>query len=265
MAHDVILYPTRSYIKKHFGGRDKLYPFMELNTMDMCVWGPHDFIDTGSDGDCTHILGETTSTGSITGTVASTTNGICRVTTAATTNDYCYVFPNGGEGMKGGAFKGDNSCVTWARIAIGAAATSCHVEVGFTDVDSDAGAVSNLGGETNNAADCAVWCRDTGDGNYWQAVHSANTTTATKIEPATHTATAGAYEWLGVAIQEDNVKFMHMTAAGVPDYESAWQASAITGSDALIPWIGIKTLSANIRYVDIDYWVAWQRRYTTDD
>lgn len=265
MAHDVLLYRTRSYLKKHLGGRDKLYPFHELNTTDMCVWGPHDFIDNGSDGDCTDLLGETTSTGSITGTVANTESGICRITTAATLNDYIYVFPNGGESMKGAVFKGANSCVVWARIAIGAAVTDCHVEVGFTDSDGDAGAVSDLAGETNTAHDCAVWCFDTGDNTYWQGVHSANTTTASKVEPGDHTPVAATYEWFGVAIQVGNVKFMHMTAAGVPDYESAWQASGITSTDPLIPWIGVKTLGAAIRYVDIDYWVAWQRRYATDD
>lgn len=271
MAEDVILYPTRSYIKKHFGGRDKLYPFLELSTVDMCVWGPYDFIDNGSDGDCSHLLGETVDGGSITGTVASTVNGICRITSSAATNKYCGVFPNGGESMKGGVFLGSLSPVVWARIAINTV-TSVHVEVGFTDVDSDAGAVSDLAGETNNAADCAVWCFDTGDNTYWQGVHSANTTTASKVEPAKHTPVGGTYEWLGVAIQEDSsanstaaVKFMHMTAAGVPDYESAWQAAGITSTDALIPWIFVKALSSSERKVDIDYWVAWQRRYATDD
>ncbi len=266
MAHDVLLYRTRSYLKKFFGGRDKLYPFMELNTMDMVVWGPHDFIDMGADGDGTTLLGETVDAGSMTGTVASTVNGICRLVTSAGTEKYIGVFPNGGEGLMGAAFKGANSCVVWARVAI-SSADAVKIEVGFIDDDSDAGAVNVLGTPSTNSHDCAVWCYDTDDTTalYWQGVHSANSQTPSKVEPAVFLPVAATYEWLGVALNDGNVKFMHMDANGTPDYESAWQASGITSTDALIPWIFVQARNGTSKNLDIDYWVAWQRRTAADD
>ncbi len=266
MPEDVLLYRTRSYLKKHFGGRDKLYPFMELNTTDMVVWGPYDFIDNGADGDCTDLLGETADAGSITGTVASTVNGICRLTTTASNGKYVGVFPNGGEGMLGGAFKGANSCVVWARIKMDSV-DAVHAEVGFIDDDSDAGASNSLSGATTNSHDCAVWVYDTVDSGalFWQGVHSSNSQSASKVEPGVHLPVLATYEWLGVAINGGAVKFMHMDSAGTPDYESAWQASGITSTDALIPWIFVQARSGTEILLDIDYWTAWQRRVATDD
>ncbi len=263
MAEDVLLYRTRSYLKKFFGGRDRLYPFMELNTTDMLVWGPHEFIDKV---DVTYVFGSQTDTGSITGTVASTVNGICRLTTTAENDKYVGIYPNQDGSLEGAAFKGNNSCVVWARVAMDQVDTS-KVEVGFTDSDSDAGAVNDLSGETNTANDCAVWCYDTDDSGalFWQGVHSKDTQTATKVEPAKHVPGAGTYEWLGVALNGDKVKFMHMDSAGTPDYESAWQASGITGGDSLVPWIFVQARDGTGVLLDIDYWIAWQRRVTTDD
>ncbi|KKM68981.1 hypothetical protein LCGC14_1455450 [marine sediment metagenome] len=263
MAEDVLLYRTRSYLKKFFGGRDKLYPFLELNTTDMVVWGPWDFI---SKVDTTFDFGSKLDAGSITGTVASTVNGICRLTTTASNDKYAGIFPNTDGSLEGAAFKGNNSCVVWARVTMDQVATS-KVEVGFTDSDTDAGAVNDLAGGTTTANDCAVWVYDTDDSGalFWQGVHSKNTTTASKVEPAKHTPVGATYEWLGVALNGDKVKFMHMDSAGTPDYESAWQASGITGSDSLIPWVFVQARDGTGVLCDIDYWVAWQRRFATDD
>ena len=265
MPEDVLLYRTRSYLKKHFGGRDKLYPFMELSTMDMCVWA-EDFITGEPDGACTDILGETVDAGSITGSVASTESGICRLATSASNGKYVGVFPNGGEGNMGAVYKGANSCVVWARVKIDSV-DAVKVEVGFIDDDSDAGAVNSLSGATTNSHDCAVWAYDTVDSGalFWQGVHSANSQSASKVEPAVFLPVLAAYEWLGVAINGGAVKFMHMDSAGTPDYESAWQASGITSTDSLIPWIFVQARSGTEILLDIDYWTAWQRRVATDD
>ncbi len=268
MPENVILYPTRSYIKKHYGGRDKLYPFMELNTMDIARWEA-EFIIGPPEGACTYILGETVDGGSITGTVAGSStieSGVCRLATSAETEKYVGVFPNGGESNMGAQYKGANSCVTWARIKLDSV-DAVHVEVGFIDDDSDGGASNSLSGATTNSHDCAVWVYDTDDSGalYWQGVHSSNSQSASKVEPAVFLPVLATYEWLGVALNGKEVKFMHMDAAGTPDYESAWQSTGITATDSLSPWIFVQARSGTEILLDIDYWTAWQRRYATDD
>ncbi len=265
MAEDVILYPVRNQLKKFFGGRDKLYPFMELNTMDMVVWRP-DMVVGAPDGAFTDIFGEKASGGSITGSVANTVNGICRLTTGGTNNNYCYIFPNGGESMKGACFLPTHNPVMWVRLTVNAI-TSVKIECGFTDADDDAGAVTTLSTPDCLASDCALWCFDTADTSalYWQGVTNLAGEEGTKYEPETHTPVASTYEWLGVAIQGGAVKFMHMDANGNPNGESGWLTGRITSADPLIPWVGAHTRMGTTRLLDIECIMAWQRRTTADD
>ena len=272
MADDVILYPIRKQLRKFFGGHDKLYPFMELNTMDMVVL-QDDFIEKL---DVTYKWGSKASGGVQTGTVANTVNGICRLSTGAVTDQYVYLFPNTDGGMEGGVILGTLSPVMWVRLKVNTL-TTVKIECGFTDSDADAGAVTTLATPDCLADDCALWCFDTDDasgGTYWQGVTNIGGTEGTKYEPAVATVTPviATYEWLGVAIQENDstnskaaVKFMHMNQYGVPDKESAWLTSRITSTDPLIPWVGVHARANSDRLLDIDYIKVWQRRTTRDD
>jgi len=168
--------------------------------------------------------------------------------------------------MEGACYLGNNSAGMWARVKINAVA-SVKIEVGFTDVNTDAGVVNSLSGGTTFASDCAVWCYDTEDSSalFWQGVHSVNSTTASKVEPGKFLPVVDTYEWLGIALLGGAVKFMHCDQYGNPNYESAWQASGITADDPLIPWIGAHTRTGTTRLLDIDYWIAYQRRTSDDD
>jgi len=264
MAEQILLYPFRNRIKRSLGPSE-LEQWIEFMSPSIMKW-ELDTVSAPPDGVPTYQLGETVDGGSITGSVASTEGGICRLATSASSGKYIGIFPNGGEGMKGGVCKGNLSSVTWARIKVDAA-TSCKIEVGFIDDDSDAGAVNTLATPTTNSHDCAVWCYDTADtgGLFWQGVHSANSQTPSKVEPGKFLPVAATYEWLGVALLGSAVKFMHCDAYGNPNYESAWQSSGITATDALSPWIFVKTNSATEVLLDINAWIAYQRRTSAND
>ena len=265
MAEPILLYPFRNRIKRKGLDPEEMMQWLEFLSPSIVKWEP-DMITGPPDGLFTDILGETVSGGSITGSVASTANGICRLTTGGTTNNYCYVFPNGGESLKGAFVLGNNSAVMWAKIKINTAA-SVKIECGFTDAETDAGVVNSLSGGTTYASDCAVWCYDTADTSalFWQGVHSVNSTTASKVEPGKFLPVAATYEWMGIALLGGAVKFMHCDAYGNPNYESGWQSSGITADDALLPWIGAHTRTGTTRLLDIEHWIVYQRRTSAND
>jgi len=263
MAKQILLYPFKNYIQKKGLDPDTLMQWLEFLSPSIVKW-KQEFVE---DEDVTYGLGPKLSGGSITGLVASTNNGICRLATSASANKYIGVFPATSGSLAGAAYVGNNSPVIWARIKVDGA-DNCKVEVGFTDDDTnDAGAVNNLATPTTNAHDCAVWCYDTNDtgGLYWQGVHSANSQTPSKVEPAKFLPVAATYEWLGVALLGGAVKFMHCDAYGNPNYESGWQATGITATDALVPWIFVQARSGTEILLDIDYVIAYQRRTSDDD
>lgn len=276
MAEDVILYPVRKQLRKVFGGMTKLYPFMELNTMDIVTLIDEDFVSRTAT-QVANDWGVKASGGSITGPILNTVNGICRITSGGTGGNYCYIFPNGDEGMMGACVLGQLSPVMWVRLKSNII-TDVKIECGFTDSDGDdAGVVTTLSAPTYAASDCALWCFDTADGGtgtYWQGAIKADGSEGTKYEPEVSTVTpvGGQYEWLGVAIQENDasnglaaVKFMHMNQYGVPDIESAWLTTGIQSDVPIIPWIGIHTRTGTERLLDIDYIKVWQRRTVRDD
>lgn len=261
MAEQILLYPFRNRIKRSLGPSE-LEQWMEFLSPSIVKF-EDDFV---GDEDVAYKWGEKASGGSKTGLVASTANGICRLATSASSDKYIGIFPSTDGALQGAAFVGNNSPVIWARIKVGAA-TAVKVEVGFTDSDADAGAVNTLATPSTTAHDSAVWCYDTDDtgGLFWQGVHSINSTTPSKVEPGKFLPVAATYEWLGVALLGDAVKFMHCDAYGNPNYESSWQAAGITAGDALVPWIFVQTRSDTEVLMDIDYVIAYQRRTSSDD
>ena len=264
MAEQILLYPFRNRIKRGIS-QSELMQWLEFLSPDILKF-EEDFVGkvdvTYKFG--TRVIG--TGSAAVTGTVASTVNGICRLTTGTTNNGYAGIFPNTDATLEGAAFLGNNSAVMWARVCL-SAITNAKMEVGFTDADDDNGAVSTLATPTCTADDCAVWCFDTSDtGNpQWQGVYRRAAGTAVAIEPDLVDIVAATYEWLGVALLGDKVKFMHADQYGNPDYESAWYATAITATDALVPWIFAQTRSTTSKSGDVDYMIAYQRRTATND
>ncbi len=265
MAEQILLYPFRNRLQRGIS-QDEWIKWFEFLSPSIVKF-EDEFVGQIDVG--VYKWGSITNgtSAAVTGTVASVANGICRLTTGTTTEGYAAIFPNFDAGLEGAAYLGNNSAVMWARIKV-SAATTLKVEVGFTDADDDTGAVDTLATPSTTASDCAVWCYDTLDtgGLFWQGVYSVNSTTPTKYEPATHLPVAGTYEWLGVALLGDKVKFMRADQYGNPNGESGWFATGITATDALVPWIfaQARTGSAS-RTVDVDYMIAYQRRTSADD
>jgi len=263
MAERILLYPFRNRIVRG-DWQTNLQQWLEFVSPDIVKF-EDDFI---GDEDVTYKWGSITNgTGAaVTGLVASTANGICRLTTGTSNDGYVGIFPSTDASLQGAAFVGNNSPVIWVRLKT-SSASAVKIEIGFTDADDDAGAVNALATPTTTASDCAVWCYDTDDsgGLYWQGVHSKNSTTPSKVEPGLFLPVAATYEWLGVALLGEAVKFMRCDAYGNPTYESGWQATGITATDALVPWIFAQTRDTNSVTVDIDYVIAYQRRTSTND
>ena len=201
-----------------------------------------------------------------TGAIASTPCGIARLTTGTSTEGYVGIFPSVSASLTGACALGNYSPVFWVRLKV-SAATVLKIEVGFTDADDDTGAVNVLSTPSTTADDYALWVYDTDDSGalFWQGVSCVGGATPAKVEPELWLPTT-AYEWLGVAIQGTAVKFLHADRFGNPNYESAWQAGAITADVALLPWIFVQTRdNAASKTIDIDYVEAYQRREATDD
>ncbi len=264
MAVPILLYPFKNRIVRG-DWKTNIQQWLEFVSPDI-VKMEWEFIH---DEDVTYKIGSITngSSAALTGLVASQANGICRLTTGISNNGYVGIFPAVSASLAGAAFVGDNSPVIWARVKTSSAET-LKIEVGFTDSDSDTGAVNALATPTTTALDCAVWCYDTTDsaGLFWQGVHSKNSTTPSKVEPGLFLPVAATYEWMGVAILGDAVRFMRADQYGNITYPGTWQPSGITAGDALIPWIFAqnRTSSAS-RNVDVDYVIAYQRRTSVDD
>lgn len=267
MAEPILLYPFRNRIKRGLN-QHELMQWIEFISPDILKFDD-DFVQYTDIASFKWGSKTNGTSAAVTGSVASEANGVCRLTTGTSSNGYAAIFPNFGgvaATLKGASFLGNNSAVMWARLKA-SAVTSMKIEMGFTDSDADAGAVNVLATPTTTAHDCAVWCYDTDDtaGLYWQGVCSANSTTPTKVEPALFLPVVATYDWVGVAILGSAVKFMRADQYGNPTYESAWQASGITATDALVPWIMAQTRNTTSKTVDIDYVIAYQRRTSAND
>lgn len=253
MADPVILMPTRARLKRVLGGRSNLYPFIELYTLDTALWDD-DFmsgaLDTGY---------QSTASGAASVAAAISTgaaNGA--ILLDAGTAD------NGRSDLSLGLhFQGQLNAVIAARVQL-SAITSVKLEVGFTDVVSgtDAGAVATKATPTFNATNCAVWVLDTDDNAFWEGVAAEAGAAATTVEAAI-SPTAATYEWLIVALKDDDARYIRLNANGLMTYESAWQVNAITLTTLLTPWIFVQNRSATQRTALIDRLMVWQRRTTS--
>ena len=254
MADPIQMVRSRAHLKRVRGGRDGLYPFLEHNTWDVV----HHFDD---------FLGDTVSGTYETNTgddgainiLADQTNGVAEIRAsdgAGGDNEYAFI------SLPELNWTAQQNAVMACRLAIDTI-TTVKVEVGFTDVTTDNGAVNVLATPTGTADDCAVWVFDTDDTAYWQCFGNKAGTEATKIEDGL-APVAGTFETLIVALRDTNAKFLRLDANGYLTYESAWMTDAITAADKLVPWVGIQLRTGSIdRNLQVDYIDVRQRRTTS--
>lgn len=259
MANSIIHVPTIQEMKLKRGNIGPAFPFLALGIppLDMVVWDD-DFLGDTIRGDATApgIYEVVTGVDGAINILADQTNGIAEIRASD---------GNGGDNEYAGislpelAFLGDNYCALWARLTIDTI-TTVKVEVGFTDVTTDAGAVNVLATPTKTADNFAVWAFDTDDTAYWQAAGFKATAAATKIEPEI-APVATTFEWLGVVIEGDNAKFYRLDQYGNKTYESDWMTDAIEGGTKICPWIFVQLRADTIdRNVSLDRLVVYGNR-----
>jgi hypothetical protein len=260
MADPIQILRTRDSLKRVRGGRDGLYPFLEHNTWDIV----HYFDDFLGD----EIRGSGASPGAYeinTGDdgafaiLADQANGVAELSAsdgAGSSGEYAFI------ALPELNWTAEQNAVMAVRFKLAEAITSVKMEVGFTDVTTDNGAVNVLATPTGTADDCAVWVFDTVDNAYWQCFGNKAGTEATKIEDGL-VPVADTYETLVVALRDTNARFMRLDANGRLTYQSAWMTDAITAADKLVPWIGVQLRGSVDRNLNIDFIDVRQRRSTS--
>ena len=260
MADPIQIVRSRENLKRVRGGRDGLYPFLENDTWDMVRYFD-DFLgdEIRGTGATPGIYEVNTGSDGAINILADQTNGIAEIRASdgsGSDNEYC------GIALPELAWTAQQNAVMAVRLKMDAI-TTVKVEVGFTDVTTDNGAVNALATPTGTADDCAVWVFDTDDTAYWQCFGNKAGTEATKIEDGL-APVADTYETLIVALRDDNAKFMRLDANGRQTYESAWMTDAITAADKLVPWIFIQLRTGSIdRNLNVDFIDVRQRRTTS--
>ena len=256
-------------------GYSRLYPFIEhhsLNVVQMLPGGD-DFL-----GDTLRTDLYTVANGGGAGAAspvitANSLNGICDFVTGTAGDSTA-----SSELSSGLAFRGDRSCVLVALLSVDII-TGVKIEVGFTDVATDPGAVNVKGTPTFNATDCALWVLDTNDaGVGWEGLAANNGDTAPMatveagIDPV-----AGTNEWLMVELLRNDsgdnqcaVVFRRFTEAGLMTYGPEVGSTTAIGGAAdpqgpnsnvlLTPWIYVEARNATSKTLSLDYWNAWQLR-----
>src|SRR3990167_3588645 len=156
--------------------------------------------------------------------------------------EYCGLSLVGPTAAFAPTFSGDRHAFMAARVTLDDV-TTVKVEIGFTDVYNDAGAVDSLAGNTFTAANAAVWCFDTADNTLWQGCGVMAGTAITKVEPTASELpgpVAATYQTMGVQIETNAVRFLSWNANGHLVYASPFQASGIEGGTAITPWVFVQ-------------------------
>lgn len=267
MVDAIITNPSRGILKRVRGGRDVLYPFLELLTPDIAHIIPSsigEFV-----GDTLHGGFQSTASGTSAVAAAISTGAVngAILLDAGTDND-------GRSDLSLGLHcLGQLQAVLLCRMQV-SRITDIKFEIGFTDVISgtDAGAVNVLATPSFNAADFVGWVMDTDDaGNATkpQGAGVDSTTAATKIEDAEIVApVAATYQTYIVALRDNstagstNAKFMQLNADGRLEYESNWMENAVTETQLLTPWVFLQSRTGSSATMLIDTLLCWQRRTT---
>jgi hypothetical protein len=141
------------------------------------------------------------------------------------------------------------------------------IEIGFTDVGTDAGAVNSLSGNTMTAANAAILVRDTEDTTLWQLVGAKAGTPPTKIEPTSAQLAAVAattYYTAVVMVRDGDARFLMFNAAGRELYDSKFNANFITSTTAITPWICNQLRGSVDSNMSIDFIEYWWRRSSSN-
>ena len=254
-------------------GYSRLYPFIEqhsLNVVQMLPGGDDFMGDTLRTDIYTVANGGGASAASPVIT-ADSLNGICDFVTGTAGDSTA-----SSELSTGLAFRGDRSCVLVALLAVDVI-TGVKIEVGFTDVATDPGAVNVKATPTFNATDCALWVLDTNDNSNWEglAANNGDTSPMATVE-AGISPTAATNEWLMVELLRTDsansqcaVIFRRFTEAGQMTFGPEIGSSAIGGqadpqgpnSNVLLtPWVYVEARNSTSKTLSLDYWNAWQYR-----
>lgn len=265
MARRLIYHPPTkdrlAQVRGFTGGETGLEAFLNQSCLDVVVWHD-DFLGDTIRGDATSpgVYEVITGVDGAINILADQTNGIAEIRASdgnGDDNEYC------GVSLPELNWTGDRNAWMCVRLALDAI-TTVKVEVGFTDVTTDAGAVEILATPTATADDCALWVFDTDDTAYWQCYGSAAGTPATKIEPGI-APVAATFEYLIVQLHDTSAKFMRLDQYGNKTYESDWMASAITKTDKLCPWVFVQLRTGTIdRNIQLDMLHVEQLRTTTE-
>lgn len=247
---------TREELLKRRGGRDGLYGLFESSMTWDVVHFFDDFLgdkiqgsETGGATQASGIYEITTGVDGALNILADQPNGVAelRASDGAGAND-----EYAGLSLPELAFTGDRNAVIAVRLAIDTL-TTVKVEVGFTDVTTDAGAINVKATPTASAGlDAAVWILDTDDNGNWEGVGFQNGTAATTVE-AGISPTAATFETLIVELHDTNVRYSRLDINGGQTFESAWQTSGITAATQLVPWVFVQVRDAVDRNVQLDF------------
>ena len=266
--------PNRIASKEMFGrelrkfmGKSRLYPFVEHHSLDVVQMlpGGDDFMGDTLRTDI-YVVSNGGGAGAASPVItADSLNGICDFVTG-TANDSTA----SSELSSGLAFRGDRGAVFVACIAL-SAITGVKVELGFTDVNNDPGAVATKATPTFTATDCALWVLDTNDNANWEGLSANNgTTDPMAIVEAGISPVAATYEWLMVELipsdtgaNECVVAFRRFTQAGVLTYEAFGGLGTNQGVNSnvlLTPWIYVEARNGTSKTLSVDHWNAWELR-----
>jgi len=265
MARSIIHVPTLQNLERTRGNLGLAYPFVALGIppLDMIVWDD-DFLGDTIRGDATApgIYEVVTGVDGAINILADQAGGVAEIRAsdgAGAANEYC------GVSLPELAFQGDNYCAIAARFYLDAI-TTVKVEVGFTDVTTDAGAVNAKATPTFTATNFCGWVLDTNDNEYWEGMGVKAGTGATTLEAAI-SPTASTYEWLIVVIEGDNAYFYRLDQYGKQTYPTpgatAMITDAIEGGTQVCPWIFVQVRAGADRNIGLDRIVAWGNRTST--
>ena len=250
---------------ERFMSRSRLYPFMEYHSLDTVRTVDDDF-----PGDTLRTDIYTVSNGGGAGAAspvitAGVLNGVCDFVTGTAGDSTA-----SSELSTGLQMRGDHGAVMVACLTLDII-TGVKVEVGFTDVLTDPGAVNVKATPSFTATDCALWCLDTTDNVYWEGLSANNGTTSpmATVEAAI-SPVAATYEWLMVELipsdtgdNECTVAFRRFTLAGELAYEGFGGRGTNQGVNSnvlLSPWIYVEAWNGTSKTLSLDYFGAWQSR-----
>lgn len=136
--------------------------------------------------------------------------------------------------------------------------TSCKFEFGFTDVETDQGAVDIKATPTSTATDYAVIVRDTDDDTSTDLHADGGTDAVESVASSPGQAFVNdAFVTLMIAGNENKETYFWLNGV--------FQGKAVRGPDitvALLPWVSVENRTNTSHNMTLDYIKGWQERNT---